>query len=188
MSRIFGEDDFAVKEELEEKLWGLKGYVTRYLRALGIKDDILDDVVQETMVDAWMHMNQLRDVSLMKSWVLTIAKNTGFRYIKKIQRKQMLEFSLEAASESAAFKENEEGLCDELWRHVENMELERLDRLLNCLNEREKNIVLLYYVFQHPFTEVAKIVGESYANTRKISSRAIAKMREYAAKEDGHGK
>ena len=83
MSRIFGEDDFAIKEELEEKLWELKGYVTRYLRALGIKDDILDDVVQETMVDAWMHMNQLRDVSLMKSWVRTIAKNTGFRYIKK---------------------------------------------------------------------------------------------------------
>ena len=104
MSRIFGEDDFAVKEELEEKLWDLKGYVTRYLRALGIKDDILDDVVQETMVDAWMHMNQLRDVSLMKSWVRTIAKNTGFRYIKKIRRKQMWEFSLEAASESAAFK------------------------------------------------------------------------------------
>ena len=188
MSRIFGEDDFAVKEELEEKLWELKGYVTRYLRALGIKDDILDDVVQETMVDAWMHMNQLRDVSLMKSWVRTIAKNTGFRYTKKIRRKQMWEFSLEAASESAAFKENEVGLCDELWRHVENMELERLDRLLNCLNEREKNIVLLYYVFQHPFTEVAKIVGESYANTRKISSRAIEKMRKYAAKEDGHGK
>ena len=68
------------------------------------------------------------------------------------------------------------------------MELERLDRLLNCLNEWEKNIVLLYYVFQHPFTEVAKIVGESYANTRKISSRAIEKMRKYAAKEDGHGK
>lgn len=61
---------------------------------------------------------------------------------------------------------------------------ERIKELLSCLGKKEKNVILLQYVFGHSLKEVAKIIGESYANTRKISSRAIAKMREYAAKED----
>lgn len=180
-------DDLADKEELEERLWELKGYVTRYLRTFGIKESFLDDAVQETMMNAWMHMDQLRDVNLMKGWVRTIAKNTGFKYIKKLRQRQNHEVSWENALNSIAAEEDEESLRRELWTYMENMELERVDKLISCLNEKEKNIVLLHYAFRHPLTEVAKIAGESYANTRKISSRAIEKMRKYAAKEDGRG-
>ena len=69
MSRIFGEDDFAVKEELEEKLWELKGYVTRYLRALGIKDDILD--IEEIAVGLLEEMQAIDPQKLAERYRLT---------------------------------------------------------------------------------------------------------------------
>lgn len=188
MSRIFREDDSAYKAEFEEKLWELGGYVSRYLRTFGLRDGILEDAVQETMINAWVHMDQLRDESRIKWWVRSIARNVGIKYLKKINQKQSREVPLEAAMGSLVCEEDEESLCKELCICMENMELERVGELICCLTEREKNVILLHYAFMHPLDEVAKIVGETYVNTRKISSRAIKKMREYAAREDNRGK
>ena len=188
MSIFFRKDDLVNKEELGEKLWELERYVARYLRTFGLKDDVLEDAVQETLMNGWIHIEQLRDVSRMKWWVRSIARNVGLKYAKKINQKRIREFSLEETLDKEVYEEDGEVLCKELWTHMENMELEQADKLLSCLNEREKNVVLLHYAFLHPFEEVAQILGITCANARKISSRAIEKMREYAAKEDGCGK
>ena len=188
MSKIIRKDDLISKAEFEETLWELGEYVSRYLRTFGLRDGILEDAVQETMMNAWIHMDQLRDGNRIKWWVRSIAKNVGFKYIKKINQKQSREVPLEATVGGIACEEDEESLCKELCICMENMELERVGELICCLTEREKNVILLHYAFMHPFDEVAKIVGETYANTRKISSRVINKMREYAAKEDTRGK
>lgn len=188
MSIIFRKDDLANKAELEEKLWELQGYVTRYLRTFDLGEGLLDDAVQETMINAWMHIDQLRDVSRMKWWVRSIAMNVGLKYVKMIKQKLSREISLETRLENVASEEEEAMLCQALSVYVEKADLGRIKELLSCLGKKEKNIILLQYVFQHSLKEVAKITGESYANTRKISSRAIAKMREYAAKEESRGK
>ena len=188
MSIIFRKDDLANKAELEERLWELQGYVTRYLRTFDLGEGLLDDAVQETMINAWMHIDQLRDVSRMKWWVRSIAMNVGLKYVKKINQKLSREVSLEMRLENIASEEEEALLCQALSDYVEKVDLGRIKKLLSCLSKREKNVVMLQYAFQHSLKEVAKIIGESYANTRKISSRSIAKMREYAAKEDSRGK
>lgn len=185
MSIIFRKDDLANKAELEEKLWELQGYVTRYLRTFDLGEGLLDDAVQETMINAWMHIDQLRDVSRMKWWVRSIAMNVGLKYVKKINQKLSREVSLETRLENVASEEEEAMLCQALSEYVEKADLGRIEELLSCLSKKEKNVILLQHVFQHSLKEVAKIIGESYANTRKISSRAMARMREYAAKEDG---
>ena len=188
MSKFFRKDDLVTKAELGEKLWELEKYVSKYLRTFGLKDGILEDAVQETLMNGWIHIEQLRDVSRMKWWVRSIAKNVGLKYVKKLNQKRIREFSLEETMDKAVSEEDGEVLCKELWTHMENMELEQVDKLLSCLNEREKNVVLLHYAYLHPFEEVAQILGITCVNARKISSRAIEKMREYAAKEDGCGK
>ena len=187
MSIIFRKDDLESKAELEEKLWELQGYVTRYLRTFDIGEGILDDAVQETMINAWMHIDQLRDVSRMKWWVRHIAMNVGLKYVKKINQKLSREVSLEMRLENVASEEEEAMLCQALSAYVDKVDLKRIERMLNCLSQKEKNVIMLQHVFGHSLKEVAKIIGETYANTRKISSRAMAKMREYAAKEDDRG-
>lgn len=188
MSKFFRNDDLANEAELEEKLWEQKEYVTHYLRTFNLKDGILEDAVQETMMNGWMHVDQLRDVSRIKWWVRSIAKNVGLKYINKINHKNNCEVSFEDTMDNIASEVDGAKLCGELWLHMENMELEQVDKLLNCLKEREKNVVLLHYAFEHPFEEVAQIMGITPVNARKISSRAVEKMREFAAKEYSCGK
>lgn len=181
-------DDIPAKAELEEKLWTLQGYVARYLRTFGIGDSVLEDALQETMINAWMHIDQLRDVNLIKGWVRSIARNVGLKYAKKIKYRLSREISLDTALENLVSEEDEEELCQALCVYVEKADTDRIYELTACLSEREKNVILLQYVFQHPLNEVAQIIGETYANTRTISSRAKRKMGEYAAKEDRRGK
>ena len=89
MSNFFRKDDLVTKVELGEKLWELEGYVSKYLRTFGLKDGILEDAVQETLMNGWMHIEQLRDVSRMKWWVRSIAKNVGLKKTKKINQKRI---------------------------------------------------------------------------------------------------
>ena len=56
MSNFFRKDDLVTKVELGEKLWELEGYVSKYLRTFGLKDGILEDAVQETLMNGWMHL------------------------------------------------------------------------------------------------------------------------------------
>lgn len=188
MRNIFKRDDLENKAELEKKLWELQGYVTRYLRTFDLGEGLLDVAVQETMFNAWIHMDQLRDVSRMKWWVRSIAMKVGLKYVKKIKQKLSREVSLEMRLENVASEEEEAMLCQALSDYVNKVNLGRIEELLSCLSKKEKNVILLQHVFGHSLKEVAKILGETYDNTRKISSRAMAKMREYAAKEESRGK
>ena len=106
MSNFFRKDDLVTKVELGEKLWELEGYVSKYLRTFGLKDGILEDAVQETLMNGWMHIEQLRDVSRMKWWVRSIAKNVGLKYAKKINQKRIREFSLEETMDKAVSEED----------------------------------------------------------------------------------
>ena len=90
MSKFFRKDDLVTKAELGEKLWELERYVSKYLRTFGLKDGILEDAVQETLMNGWMHIEQLRDVSRMKWWVRSIAKNVGLKYAKKINAQNVI--------------------------------------------------------------------------------------------------
>ena len=116
-------DDIPAKAELEEKLWTLQGYVARYLRTFGIGDSVLEDALQETMINAWMHIDQLRDVNLIKGWVRSIARNVGFKYAKKIKYRLSREISLDTALENLVSEEDEEELCQALCVYVEKAEM-----------------------------------------------------------------
>lgn len=187
MSKKFGKDDLADKAELEQKLWELQGYVFRYLRTFGLEDGVVEDALQEAMMNAWMHIDQLRDVSLIKGWVRSIAKNVGLKYVKKVKQRQRQEISLETAMENIVSEEDETKLCQELCIYMDTIDTEYIEKLLCCLSQREKNVILLQYAFQHSLKEVAQIIGETYVNTRTISSRAKEKVRENAAKEERRG-
>ena len=135
MSIIFRKDDLVNKAELEERLWELQGYVTRYLRTFDLGEGLLDDAVQETMINAWMHIDQLRDVSRMKWWVRSIAMNVGLKYVKKIKQKLSREISLETRLENVASEEEEAMLCQALSEYVEKADLGRVEELLSCLGK-----------------------------------------------------
>lgn len=183
MSRNSEKEELPKEQELEQLLWQQQNDVLHYLAAFELPSGSLEDAVQETMINAWQHIGQLRDTERIKGWVLVIARNVGKRYVRQGKLKQKTDISLEEKMDFIS-SDGESDMLDEVFcSRFDDMDEERVLDLLSCLNPREKKVIILQYAYEHPLKEVAEMIGESYSNTRSISSRAMGKLRNYAAKE-----
>lgn len=188
MSSSLNKDGLTDKERLEDELFSLQQEIWLYLRAFDIPLSTVDDAVQETMLRAWKNIGQLRDVQRMKWWVLKIASNVGKAYVKKEKYRGIREISLDERVEQIPDGDEAEMTDEALCIVMENTELEKISELLDRLSDKERQVIVLRYIHELPLTEVAKLVGETYANTRTIASRAMRKLKKYAAEEKKGGK
>lgn len=188
MSNSINKDKLTDKEKLEEELWDLQQDIWFYLRAFDIPISSVDDAVQETMLKAWKNISQLRDVERLKWWVLKIASNVGKAYIKKESHRRIKEISLDERMEQISVDDGSEMSDEALCLAMENTDTGIISDLLGRLNDKERQVIVLRYIDQMPLTEVAELVKETYVNTRTMASRAIRKLKQYAAEEKKGGK
>ena len=57
--------------------------VKRFIRSKVKDEHIADDLLQETFIKIHMRLESLKDVTKIKSWLMTIARNIVFDYFKK---------------------------------------------------------------------------------------------------------
>ena len=188
MSSSLNKDGLKDKERLEDELLSLQKEIWLYLRAFEMPLSTVDDAVQETMIRAWKNIGQLRDAQSMKWWVLKIASNIGKAYVKKEKYRKIREISLDERVEQIPDGDEAEMTDEALCLAMENTDLEKISELLDRLSDKERQVIVLRYIHELPLTEVAKLVGETYANTRTIASRAMNKLKKYAAEEKKGGK
>lgn len=188
MSSSLNKDRLTDRQKLEEELWSLQQEIWLYLRAFDIPLSTVDDAVQETMLRAWKNIGQLRDVQSLKWWVLKIASNVGKTYVKKEKHRRLREFSLDERVEQISVDDEGEVPDEALCIAMENTELEIISELLGRLNDKERQVIVLQHINGVPLAEVAKLVDETYVNTRTLSSRAMRKLKKYAAEEKKGGK
>ena len=188
MSSSLNKDGLTDKERLEDELLRLRQEIWLYLRAFDIPLSTVDDAVQETMLRAWKNIGQLRDAQSMKWWVLKIASNVGKAYVKKENHRRLSEFSLDERVEQISVDDEGKMPDEALCIAMENTELEIISELLDRLNDKERQIIVLQHINGVPLAEVAKLVNETYVNTRTLSSRAMNKLKKYAAEEKKGGK
>lgn len=188
MSSSLNKDGLKDKERLEDELLSLQKEIWLYLRAFEMPLSTVDDAVQETMIRAWKNIGQLRDAQSMKWWVLKIASNIGKAYVKKEKYRKIREISLDERVEQIPDGDEAEMTDEALCLAMENTDLEKISELLDRLSDKERQVIVLRYIHELPLTEVAKLVGETYANTRTIASRAMRKLKKYAAEEKKGGK
>lgn len=188
MSSSLNKDGLKDKERLEDELLSLQKEIWLYLRAFEMPLSTVDDAVQETMIRAWKNIGQLRDAQSMKWWVLKIASNVGKAYVKKEKYRKIREISLDERVEQIPDGDEAEMTDEALCLAMENTDLEKISELLDRLSDKERQVIVLRYIHELPLTEVAKLVGETYANTRTIASRAMNKLKKYAAEEKKGGK
>ena len=51
--------------------------------------DLVDDLVQETMLRAWKHQDKFQEGTNLSAWLYTILRNTHISYVRKAQREQV---------------------------------------------------------------------------------------------------
>lgn len=96
-----------------------------FLRRLGHDRQISEDLTQESFLQAWQHISQLRNGKALNSWLYRIASNVSKLYWRRHKGKGREMVSLEGVG--IDMPESSEAVCDRIGRY------EQLGRLKNAV-------------------------------------------------------
>ena len=137
-----------------------------------------EEIVQETVLKAFTHLEQLRDGESFKAWLLQIAANEARMRLR--QRRAHQFDSVEGQIKDREFQPRQ--FVE--WRNIPSNELEHkelraaLINALNCLNKGYREVFVLRDVQHLSSAETGKILGMSEAAVDTRLHRARLQMRE----------
>lgn len=142
----------------------------RYTRS----EALTKEVIQQTFFQLHRARKDYDPSKQLRPWVFTIAMNVVRQHYRKKTRRA--EQSLEAEHIGAV--EPKELPMERAVR------VEGLRQALSLLPEGQRQVVVLHWFAEKPFTEVAQILGLSEGATRVRAHRAYAKLKEILAKDE----
>lgn len=161
MKRVTEGDNDAFCLLYEATAKGIFAFAYSYL---GKREDA-EDVTQETFFAAKRKAHLYRPGTDVRAWLFQIAKNLSLDELRKKKN-------------SAA------PLGDALENTLSvKPQLTELDALTACLDEAEREIVLLHAVWQYKHREIAELTGTPLGTVTWKYKKALAKLRDYL-KED----
>ncbi|HKW19792.1 MAG TPA: RNA polymerase sigma factor [Ktedonobacterales bacterium] len=156
----------------------------RLARARQVAPDAIDDVIQETLLEAWKSLEQLRDETRFSAWLDGICRNVCLRH----QRRQGILLTREAPfppSESEPDDESESAFTSQLAdpdSFDPTEELSRqdmallLDRALGYLSAESRMAVEQHYLAEAPQRELAARMGLSLSALEARLHRARGQL------------
>ena len=129
------------------------------------------DIMHDTYINILSNIQKYKLNTNALAWVTTIARNLSFNEYKKLQRNVSLEIfedTLQDNLDYPVFVENNVYLKD----------------ALDILNEKEREIVILYAVDCFKHREIAQIVNRPKGTVQWIYHYAIKKIREKTKNEN----
>lgn len=122
----------------------------------------IDDIMQETMIIAFLNIKKLKNNSFFKTWVIRILINNCNKFYKRKKHK-----SIDEDEEI-----NKIGSVE--------MDLSNIDfkDFISFLNEDERTILTLYYYLGYTTKEISKILNKREGTICSKISRAKIKIKE----------
>ena len=159
--------------------------ITPYLQTIALfvysmlqSHEDTEEIVQETVLKAFTHLEQLRDGESFKAWLLQIAANEARMRLR--QRRAHQFDSVEGQIQEREFQPRQ--FVE--WRHIPSNELEHkelraaLTNALNCLTKGYREVFVLRDVQHLSSAETGRILGMSEAAVDTRLHRARLQMRE----------
>lgn len=143
--------------QLEHDLQRQRARIVRLCRQWTGNADAAEDLAQETLIEAWRHIDQLHNPAAIDAWLAGIARNVCRRWFRRQSRDRAREF---AHSDDAALHEYVADVDLE-------MELERdelatmLDQALALLPDATRAALIAHYIERTPQAEIAQRLGVS---------------------------
>ena len=142
----------------------------RLVRALArsaVRDEhAAEDLVQETFWRAWRSLGNLRDPSKVKAWLCALCRNAALDFLRRRRRRETEELDVDIAAPEAR----------------EGPDLAaRVGRIVDGLREDYRQIMVLHYVEQLSYEQIAEslgmttgAVGEKLHRVRKMVAERLA--------------
>jgi RNA polymerase sigma-70 factor (ECF subfamily) len=126
---------------------------------------IAEDIVSETFLSAIKNIEKLKDTNKIKTWLISIAKNKYFDYIKKNTKHIPLD-EIDVAYISA----------EDIF--IDKDDSKRIRMIIHKLKEPYKEVFFLRVFANLSFKEIAEIFDNSESTVRQIFHRAKIMIKE----------
>lgn len=139
-----------------------------YFRRLGHDRQVSEDLAQESFLNAWYHIGQLRDGRALSSWLYRIAGNVSRLYWRK--HKGRGQTSVEAIEVS-------DGSTPQAEEIARREQLEQLKNAVARLPVKLKEVVILHYMQHLTIAQAADITGIRQGTLKSRLNRALSILR-----------
>jgi len=139
-----------------------------YMRRLGHDRQVSEDLTQESFLNAWHHIGQLRDGKALNGWLYRIAGNVSKLYWRRHKKKKPV--ALEGFDVSDGKKAG-----PDIAEH--NEQLEQLKNAVARLPVKLRQTVILHYIQQLSIAEAADAAGIRDGTFKSRLNRALTILR-----------
>jgi RNA polymerase sigma factor (sigma-70 family) len=166
--------------QLEELLAGSRPRLLRLAQLNGIAGDRAEDVVQETCIEAWQHLEGLREPARFAAWLDGICRNVCKRQLRASTGTLQLSALHDREDEAnEASLDIPDPLAFDPVEELERQDMQALlDRALGHLSESARELVELCYLAELPQREVARRLDMSLGALELKLHRARRQLRQ----------
>lgn len=156
--------DRSAAEALVEAYYGR---IYLYMRATGHDAQMSEDMTQETFMQAWRHIGQLRDGSALTAWLFRIASNVSRQHWRKHKHPPV-------GIEHIQSPEDE---VDGFSQAGQREHMARLHAAVARLPRKLREVIVLHYMEQLTIAEAANVVQIRQGTLKSRLNRALEALR-----------
>lgn len=188
-------------EAFGELIRRYRGQLFRYVRAVTHDSYLAEDILQDGLIRAFIHMGQLQHAERFMAWMQRIVRNQAYSHMQRQEQQREQHFSSFLAfgfgADDASWSDQDS--LDMTLSHLLNDTDRRsqetgydpyqavaqqemsnnLHKLLGCLNEREQQVFTSYWMEQLSPQEMACKFNLTIANVYQILSRSRKKVSQH---------
>ena len=154
----------------------------RFIFTLTRNNEIMEEILQNTVAVALEKQRQLKSEAAMKSWLFSIAKNE----INKYYRKHPLAITLEdfhSNSEEMPSSYHLQKDISDLLQQIEDTASIR--SAINRLETKYQQVILLHYYEDVSLKEISKLLNVNYNTIKTLHKRALIQLKKQLLAENG---
>jgi RNA polymerase sigma factor (sigma-70 family) len=133
----------------------------------------VEDLMQDTFSAAWLGLPKLSDESKFQAWVIGIARNISFRFLREQKKAAVVSVDMERLP--GVISESATGLQSELLQAIAGFP------------KRERELLMLRLIEELSATEISTHLDLNPDSTKVQLSRALAKLRQQMKTRNWHG-
>lgn len=153
------------KEAFTQAILLIKNDLYKIAKVRTSNEDDIQDIIQETMMDAYKYIKKLKETSKFKSWMIKILINNCSKYYKKYYVQE--NYDLEFYKESIKYN-NDQQLIEDTLDFYE---------MIKQLKYEERIIIVLYYGENYTTKEISNILSVNENTIKTRLSRAKEKIK-----------
>lgn len=145
-----------------------------FLMQTGGRQDVSDDLAQQTFIRVWQRMSSLKEAHRFRAWLFRIAYNI---WIDHCRMARLSQSPLSCAAECIT-SETADGMLEHSERHASLM------AALDSLGAPERTAVVLYHLQEMSIREIASVMCLCECTVRSHLHRGRQKLRKVLTPND----